>query len=210
MELNSFENIIHTIRERQVILDSDLAIAYDVETKALNRAVKRNLERFPQDFMFQLTMTEFSNLRCQNGTSSYGGRRYMPYVFTEHGVIMLASLLKSETSVAVSIQIVNAFVSMRKFVLQNVNLFQRLDSIEKKHFLLETRTDERFDKVFNALQAYEPQQGIFYDGEVLAASVFITKLISRAKNRIILIDNYINAVTIDFSGIPASIAGNPS
>lgn len=128
------ENLIYTIRGKQVMLDSDLASLFQVETKNLNRAVKRNIERFPTSFCFQLTEDEVENLRFQIGTSSlnYGGRRYLPYVFSEQGIAQLSTVLRSETAIKVSIEIMNAFVEMRKILIGNASLFHRLDKIELK------------------------------------------------------------------------------
>ena len=154
---------IFTIRGVQVMLDSDLAGFYGVETKMLNRAVKRNIERFPAKFMFRLKKDEWENLRFQIGTSNgaqnilryqngtseskRGGRRYLPYVFTEQGVAMLSAVLKSTTAVKISIQIMNAFVDMRRFLANNASLFNRLDNIEKKHYKFEIETKENFNKI---------------------------------------------------------------
>ena len=133
----SIERMIYVIRDKQVMLDSDLAVLYQVETGALNRAVKRNISRFPEDFRFQLTKEEYQNLRCQTGISSfvqgennYGGRRTLPYVFTEQGISMLASVLHSEVAIKVSIGIMRAFVEMRRFIANNALLFERISSVE--------------------------------------------------------------------------------
>lgn len=125
---------IHTIRGMQVMLDSDLAKLYDVETRTLNQAVNRNSERFPKDFMFQISQMEFDNLISQIVTSNRGGRRKLPYAFTEQGVAMLSGVLKSDTAIRISIQIINAFVAMRKFISLNAQIFQRLDPIEVREF----------------------------------------------------------------------------
>jgi len=158
------ENKIFVIRGHKVMLDSDLAVLYDVETKALNRAVKRNLERFPNDFMFQLTNEEWENLRCQIGTSKteYGGRRYSPYVFTEHGVLMLSNLLNSKKAVAVSIQIMRTFVKLREIALINKDTAQRLDELEKTVITLakDTQTDiqDIFRQLRNLAEITKPSQ----------------------------------------------------
>ena len=155
---------IYTIRDKQVMLDGDLAELYGVETKNLNRAVTRNIERFPEKFRFQITQEEYENLRCQIGTSSlvsqnvtpskHGGRRYLPYVFTEQGVSMLSAVLKSKTAIDVSIRIMDSFVNMRKLISQNALIFQKFDHIEQK--LL--KHDDKFDKVFEALEDNNPIQ----------------------------------------------------
>jgi hypothetical protein len=184
------------------MLDSHLAEMYGVETKVLNQAVKRNVERFPESFCFQLTEVEFSNLRSQIVTSSdlrfqygtssteHGGRRYLPYVFTEQGVAMLSGVLRSEFAVQVSIQIMTAFVEMRKLMSTYSGLFQRLSDVEKKQLL----TDEKFDLVFKALESRSilPESGIFFEGQVFDAYLFVSELIKSAKLSLVLIDNYID------------------
>lgn len=191
---SDLQNKIHTIRGVQVMLDSDLAQLYGVETKNLNRAAKRNIERFPQHFMFQLTQEESDFLRCHFVTSKNqkGGRRYLPYVFTEQGVSMLSAILKSKTAVSISIQIIEAFVSMRKFISKNADIFFRLDSLEKKQFL----HDQHFERVFKALNNHVPKQGIFYDGQVFDAFKFVSELIRSAQKSIILVDNYVDESTL--------------
>ena len=133
----TIEKLIYMIRDKQVMVDSDLAMLYQVETGALNRAVKRNIRRFPEDFRFQITAEEYENLKCQSGISSlnengYGGRRTLPYVFTEQGISMLASVLHSDVAVNVSIGIMRAFVEMRRFIANNALLFERISNVEKK------------------------------------------------------------------------------
>lgn len=194
----TIKNKIYSVRGFQVMLDSDLAELYGVESKRLNEQVKRNIDRFPKNFRFQLTDEEYQNLRSQFATSSwkskietsnqYGGRRYLPYVFTEQGVAMLSAVLKSQTAIQTSIYIINAFVQMRKFISNNALVFQRLDSLEQKQF----KTDEKVDAILDAIESKElkPKQGIFYDGQVYDAYVFASKLIKSAKINIILIDNY--------------------
>ena len=143
------KNLIYTIRGKQVILDSDLASLYQVETKNLNRAVKRNIERFPLSFCFQLTEEEVENLRFQFGTSSlnYGGRRYLPYVFSEMGVAMASTILRSDIAIKISVEIMEAFVEMRKLLISNASLFHRLDKIELKQL----ESDQKFEEIFKAL-----------------------------------------------------------
>ena len=173
------------------MLDSDLAVMYGVETKVFNQAVKRNLDRFPENFRFQLTEDEVKNLRSQFVTSSaHGGRRYLPYAFSEPGVAMLASILRSETAVRVSIAIINAFVEMRKFLSNNAAIFQRIERVEKK----QVEIDDQFKQIFNALEekSVKAKQGIFYKGEIYDAYTLVCDLIREAKNSIILVDNYID------------------
>lgn len=192
------KNMIYTFRDQQVMVDSDLARLYQVTTGNLNKAVKRNLSRFPEHFCFQLTEHEYKNLRFQNGSSSsnnnYGGRRYMPYVFTEQGIAMLSAVLKSDIAVEVSVKIMNSFVEMRRFLLSNQELFSRLDRIEIKQL----ETDRKFEEVFNYIAANtEVKQNIFFNGQIYDAFSFIVGLIRKAKKKIILIDNYVDVYTLN-------------
>lgn len=223
LTLETIENRIFTIRGVQVMLDSHLAEMYQVETKILNRAVKRNEDRFPESFRFQLTNIEYENLKFQFGTSSEDSlrfqigtlnkgrgqhRKYIPYVFTEQGVAMLSAVLHSETAVKVSIRIMHAFVEMRKMVLGNAALFQRLDRIEFKQL----ETDHKFEQVFKALESREqlPEKGIFYNGQVFDAWIFISDLIRSAKQSLVLIDNYVDDTVLNLftkrnNGVSATI-----
>jgi len=223
--LDTIQNSIYTIRGMQVMLDEDLAKLYQVETKTLNRAVKRNIERFPTEFRFQLTNEELeilrfqfgtlsdshnSNLKYQDGTSSEislrfqngtleKGRgkhkKYLPYAFTEQGVVMLSAVLRSNVAIKVSIQISNAFVEMRRFITNNVAMFSRLESVEQKQIT----TDKKVDELFNSFEAgaVKPRQGIFYDGQVFDAYVFVSKLIKSAKKSIVLIDNFVDESVLE-------------
>jgi len=214
------QNLIFTFRNVQVMIDQDLAKLYEVPVKRLSEQVKRNIERFPNSFRFQLTKEEFSSLeseavispsmsqivtskddsgslRSQNATlKSQRGkhRKYLPYVFTEQGVAMLSAVLRSETAVKISIQIMQAFVDMRKFLLGNSLVFQRLDRIEIRQLQHQTETEAKFEQVFDALQSNDlkPKQGIFFDGQIFDAYIFIADIIRSAKKSIILIDNYID------------------
>jgi len=199
----NIQSMIFTIRGVQVMVDRDLAAIYGVESKRLNEQVKRNIERFPESFRFQLLQEELDelvtncdrfNLRSQIATSSgHGGRRYLPYVFTEQGVSMLSAVLRSDTAVKVSIQIINAFVEMRKFIQHNASVFARLDLVERRQITFESETEKNFEKVFQALEAGEPpKQGIFYDGQVYDAYSFVADLIRKAKKSLVLIDNYVD------------------
>lgn len=234
----TIESKIFTIRNVQVMLDKDLAELYGVETKRINEQVKRNIERFPEEFCFQLTKEEVESLRSQivtlssmnetlrsqNATSNTenepsrsqiatlnNGRgsniKYLPYAFTEQGVAMLASVLKSETAVKVSIQIMNAFVQMRHFLAANGSLFARLDSVEKQQIETEEKLnrnivqiqekltvhEKNFEKVFDALEAADlPKQGVFCNGQIFDSYKFVSDLIRKAKTSIILVDNYVD------------------
>src|SRR5690606_38003733 len=196
------KNLIYTIRGKQVILDSNLATIYQVETKVFNQAVKRNAERFPINFRFQLTQDEFDaiNLRSQFVTSSlnYGGRRYLPYVFAETGIAMLASVLRSEIAIKVSIEIMNAFVEMRKMLISNASLFHRVDKIELKQL----EADQKFEEIFKAMESdkLHSEKGIFYNGQVFDAYAFVSDIIRNAKTSIILLDNYVDDTVLTLLG----------
>lgn len=194
------KNLIYTIRGKQGMLDSDLASLYQVETKNLNKAVKRNIERFPVSFCFQLTEEEVQNLRFQSGTSSvsYGGRRYLPYVFTEQGIAMASAILRSDIAVKVSVEIMEAFVEMRRMLISNASLFHRLDKIELKQL----EADQKFEEIFKALESdkLHSQKGIFYDGQIFDAYTFISDIIRSAKVSMILIDNYIDDTVLTLLG----------
>ncbi len=193
----NIKNKIFTVRGLQVMLDKDLAELYEVETKVFNQAVKRNIERFPENFRFQLTDDEYKNLRSQFVTLSLDSKnewgkhtKYLPYVFTEQGVSMLSAVLKSKVAIDVSIKIINSFVNMRKVISNNALIYQRLETLEHKQF----SNDEKFNKLFNAIEekSIKPKQGIFFDGEVYDAYVFVINLIKSAKSSIVLIDNYVD------------------
>lgn len=201
------QNLILHLRGQQVMLDSDLAVLYGVETKVLNQAVKRNLTRFPEHFRFQVEFDELQNLRSQFVTSNLGvqgGRRYAPYVFTEQGVAMLAAVLKSEMAVSTSIQIMDAFVAMRKYLVSHAAVFQRLNLVERKQL----EADQQFERIFKALEkGYDPhEQGIFYEGSVFDARLFVERLVKQAKQELILLDNYVDATTLGiFAGKQSSV-----
>lgn len=170
---NEIKKFIYTVRGKQVMLDSDVAMLYNYATKNINKAVKRNIDRFPEEFCFQLTENEFQTLRFQIGTSKQseefrGGRRYLPNVFTEQGIAMLAGVLKNDIAVKVSISIIKSFIEMRKFLAVNGQLFERLTNVEYK--LLEH--DKKFDKVFDQLQNEEDTKWLKYFN-ILA---YLTKL----------------------------------
>ena len=193
-------NLIYTIRDKQVMLDSDLAGLYQVETKNLNKVVKRNIDRFPASFCFQLTEEEVENLRFQIGTSSlsYGGRRYLPYVFTEQGVAMASAILRSDIAVKVSVEIMEAFVEMRRMLISNASLFHRLNNIELKQL----EADQKFEEIFKAMESdkLHSEKGIFYNGQVFDAYTFVSDIIRSAKTSIILLDNYVDDTVLTLLG----------
>lgn len=207
------KKLIYTIRGKQVMIDSDVARLYHYKTKVLNLTVRRNIERFPEEFCFQLTENEFQTLRFQIGTSKQnesqnlrfqietsnqsseinnnlrGGRRYLPYVFTEQGIAMLAGVLKNDIAVKVSLNIINSFIEMRKFIASNGQVFERLTNMEYK--LLEH--DKKFDIVFDQLQQEENiKQKIFFEGQIYDAYSLIIDIIKKANRKITIIDNYID------------------
>ena len=185
------ESRILTVRGVQVILDRDLADLYDITTKRLNEQVRRNLMRFPASFRFQLTQAETDEViaKC-NRFQPLRFSTTTPYAFTEQGVAMLSAVLHTQEAIDTSIRIINAFVAMRHFLLSNAQLFQRMDRIEYKLF----EHDQKLEQVFVKLEekTLEPQQGIFYDGQIYDSYAFINALIKSAINRIVLIDNYID------------------
>jgi len=192
------QSMIYTFRGRQVMLDSDLAMLYQVETKYLNRQRNRNAERFPEDFCFQLSKEEYEILRCQNVTSKNengsGGRRYLPYVFTEQGIAMLSSVLKSEVAAKASINIMRAFVEMRKFLISNNEMFARLDRVELKQL----ETDKKLEEVFDYIATTkEVKQKIFFNGQIYDAFSLMVELVEKAGTELILIDNYVDINTLN-------------
>ncbi|MCX6308150.1 MAG: ORF6N domain-containing protein [Bacteroidia bacterium] len=201
------ENRIFSVRGFQVMTDYHLADLFNVETKRLNEQVKRNINRFPLSFMFQLTTMEWDalqsqiatteesqNLKSQIATSSWGGKRKLSYVFTEQGVAMLSAVLNSETAINVSIQIMDAFVIMRQILLEKSLINLRFHKIELKQL----ETDQKFEQVFKALESKNviPSQGVFFDGQVFDAYELASKIIRSAQKSIVLIDNYIDESTL--------------
>lgn len=191
-QLVSVEPLIHVIRNQQVILDSDLAMLYGVETKRLNEQVKRNIDRFPEDFMFQLTKEEAEQSRSHFATMNKRGSniKYLPYAFTENGIAMLSSVLRSPVAIQTNIRIMRTFTSMRKMMAGTMQVMQRLTRIEYQQMA----TDKRLDEVFRILEGKDDKavQGLYYDGEIYDAYVFVSDLIRQAQGRIILFDNYID------------------
>lgn len=259
--LENIENLIHVIRGKQVMLDRDLARLYGVETKRLNQQVQRNLERFPTDFMFQLTKEEFENWKSQFATSNSdeslrsqfatsndisrsqnatlddnveslrsqfatsnkrGGQRYMPYAFTENGVAMLSTVLRSQQAININIQIMRAFNAMRHFIASNAQVFQRLEEIERNQLALNTHqvelsssqkeisshlaeNDKKFEEVFRRLDegAATPKEAIFYEGQFFEARVLLEQIIKTATKRVIIIDGYVDAATFEMLDVRA-------
>ncbi|TLD40680.1 MAG: putative DNA-binding protein in cluster with Type I restriction-modification system [Candidatus Jettenia ecosi] len=185
------ENRIYIIRGVQVMLDRDLAKLYQTETRTLKQTVKRNLDRFPDDFMFELTDNDMDDMVSQSvipSKSYFGGAK--PFAFTEHGVAMLSSVIRTPVAIEISLRIIRAFVEMRKMILSNAALFQRIDRLELK----QTEVDRKFEQIFRALESKskEPEKGIFFDGQVFDAYVFVSGLIKQAEKTLVLIDNYVD------------------
>ena len=203
---NNIKDLIYTIRDKQVMLDSDVAFLYGYETKVINQTVKRNIGRFPETFCFRLTNEEYDSLKSQIVTSniqakylsehnlkSRGGKHKSPYVFTEKGIIMLSGLLKNEIAVSISLKIVEAFVEMRKYILSNNNLFEQVLTIKSTMDTKFLEYDKNFDKIFNQLQCNpEFKQQLFFKGQIFDAYELILNLIKQAKREIVIIDNYID------------------
>jgi phage regulator Rha-like protein len=196
---DAIKYLIYEFRGQQVMLDSDLAMLYQVETKVFNQAVKRNIERFPENYRFQLTKEEFDSLRSQNVTSNgKGGRRYMPYVFTEQGIAMLSAVLRSDVAVQISIKIMNTFVEMRRFLMNNSLMFERINEIEVKQLAFQKSADERFDEIFNYISEHEESsQKIFFDGQIYDAFSLLVELVSKADKKLVLVDNYVDVGTLN-------------
>ena len=232
--VEQIESLIITVRGKQVILDRDLARLYGVETFRLNEQVKRNIERFPEDFMFQLSKEEFENWRLQNVTSiddsnlksqiaissdakilksqnaisSWGGIRKLPYAFTENGIAMLSSVLRSPMAIATNIHIMRAFNAMRHFIGSHAQVFQRIENIEKNVLALnayKVDADRQFAEVFKRLDAGDavPKEAVFFNGEFFEARVVLEQIVKTAKKRIIIIDAYIDASTFDILDVRA-------
>lgn len=195
----NIESLIIMLRGQQTLLDRDLAMLYGVETRRLNEQAQRNIERFPEDFMFQLTKEEFENWKSQFATSNSikMGARKRPYAFTRNGIAMLSSVLRSQTAVDVNISIMRAFTATQQFFAANAQMFQRIEVIEHNQLALAARqqdTDKKVEQIFNRLddRSKTPTQGIFYDGQIFDAYTFVSDLIRSAKKSIVLFDNYVD------------------
>lgn len=234
--VEQIESLIITVRGKQVILDRDLARLYGVETRVLNQAVQRNIERFPEDFMFQLTKEEFENwksqfvisiwddenMSSQNATTSDEnwksqivtsnsikmGARKLPYAFTENGIAMLSSVLRSPMAIATNIHIMRAFNAMRHFIGSHAQVFQRLEVVERNQLALTTQVAEnnkKLEEVFKRLDAGDalPKEAVFFNGEFFPARVVLEKIVKTAKKRVIIIDEYVDAATFEMLDVRA-------
>ena len=196
----NISQLIYTIRNQQVMLASDLAMLYQVETRVLNQAVKRNQKRFPERYCFQLTKEEEANLTSQfvMSSSSHGGRRIPPYAFTEQGIAMLSAVLRSDVAIDVSIRIMDAFVEMRHFIAGNARLFEHIERVELKQLTYQKETDEKFEQVFDFIHAHtESSQKMFFNGQIYDAFSLLAGLIQKATKDIILIDSYVDIGTLN-------------
>lgn len=199
---SDIKNLIYVVRNQQVMIDSDLAMLYQVETKVFNQSVKRNIARFPDNFRFQLNKDEFESLRSQSVTSKEdikkGGRRYLPYVFTEQGIAMLSAVLRSDTAIQISINIMNAFVEMRRFISNNALLFEHISTIELRQLEYQKQTDEKLDQIFEYISEHEEsRQKVFFDGQIYDSFSLIVNLIQKAEKEITLIDGYVDVGTLN-------------
>ena len=197
---SDIERMIVTIRNEQVLIDRDLAYIYQVEVKQMNRQVKRNIERFPDDFMFQLTKEEYDSLKCQNGTSNTkgGDRRALPYAFTQQGIGMLSGLLRSQVAIDTNIRIMRAFVNMRRFIIANMQVIQRLNRVEMQQMenkLWIEKADNKINQILDKMEERSPKllpEQIFQTGCVWDAWAYVSDLVRSAKKRIVLIDNFVD------------------
>ncbi|MCI8482503.1 MAG: ORF6N domain-containing protein [Clostridia bacterium] len=196
-KVQNIKDLIYTIRGKQVMLDSDVAMLYKTETRRINQTAKRNIERFPKKFCFKLTEQEFENLKSQFVISSlksknlYGGRRKLPLVFTEQGIAMLSGLLKNDIAIEVSIKIMDAFVEMRRFIYNNSNILGRLSIVEDEVLKLNKKFNQTFDEIFKKEET-EFKQKIFFNGQIYDSYNLIIDIIKKAKTKILIIDNYID------------------
>jgi len=203
---NVIQNMVYVLRGQQVMMDSDLAMLYKVETRALNQAVKRNIARFPEKFCFQISNEEYENLKSQLVISSlekekdenYGGRRTLPYVFSEQGIAMLSAVLRSDTAIQVSIRIMETFVEMRRYMANSALMFEKINEVEFKQIEYQKKTEERFEQVFDYIAEHdEAKQKIFFDGQIYDAFSLLVKLVGSAEKSIFLVDNYVDVGTLN-------------
>ena len=195
----NIEDCIYTIRGKQVMLDSDVAVFFETNVSSLNRQMRRNINRFPDDFCFQLNSLEFKNLRCQNGITNHGGRRYLPYVYTEHGIIALAGVLRSEVADKMSVEIARVFIKMRKFIIENSDIVLSLARLQNRQLEFENETNRKFEQIFRLIERLDlPKVALFCAGEWYDAFDYISSIISSANHSIILIDPYCDGKALTF------------
>ncbi|MEN8137658.1 MAG: ORF6N domain-containing protein [Bacteroidota bacterium] len=200
LPIENIQDSIFTIRGLQVMIDRDLAELYKVDNKRLNEQVKRNINRFPIEFRFKLNNDEKDELvaNCDR-FDKLKHSSVNPFVFTEQGVAMLSAVLRSDTAVKVSVVIMNAFVKMRNIISSQKNILSRLQSIEKKQFNFEISTDNKINKIFKALENnnIKPKEGVYYDGQVFDAYLFVSDIVKSAEKSILLIDNYVDETVLN-------------
>ena len=197
----NIEDCIYNIRGQQVMLDSDIAAFFDVDTKRINEQMKRNKARFPEDFCFQLNSLEFKTLKSQNATSNIGrgGKQKLPFVYTEHGIIALAGVLKSETADKMSVEIARKFIQMRRFILENGDVLLALAKLQNRQLEFENETNHKFEQVFKLIEKLDlPKTALFYNGEWFDAFDFIVGIIRKAAKSIILVDPYCDNKALSF------------
>ena len=201
LENKNIEECIYTIRGEQVMLDSDVAFFFGVEVRRLNEQMKRNIERFPVDFCFQLNSNEFKSLRSQNATFNFAtkGRKYNPYVYTEHGVIALAGVIKSDIAAKMSVEIARKFIQMRKFILENGDTLLALAKLQNRQLEFENKTNQKFDEILMSISKADlPKQALFYSGQFYDAYEYVSDIIRRANDSIVLIDPYCDSKALTY------------
>lgn len=212
----SIEECIYNIRGQQVMLDSDIASLFEVDTKRLNEQMKRNKNRFPDDFCFQLNSKEFKNLKSHFATSNKGrgGKQKLPFVYSEHGIIALAGVLKSDIAAKMSVEIARSFIQMRKFIIENGEAMLTLAKLQNRQLEFENATNQRFDDIIKRFDKYNiPKEALFFKGQWFDAFDYITSIISRANKSIVLIDSYCDSKALTFlahkkSGVDVRISLN--
>ena len=201
LENKNIEECIFTIRDQQVMLDNDVAFFFGVETKRLNEQMKRNTDRFPEDFCFKLNSKELKDLGSQNATAKKlsSKRRYNPYVYTEHGIIALAGVIKSDIASKMSVEIVKKFVQMRRFILENGDVLLALAKLQNKQLEFENETNKKFDEMIKLInQSDLPKQALFYAGQFFDAYEYISAIIRRANDSVVLFDPYCDSKSLVF------------
>ena len=201
IENKNIEECIYNIRGQQVMIDSDVAYFFGVTVSSLNRQMRRNANRFPSDFCFQLSDKETNDLRCQKGTTNFlsSKRRYNPYAYTEEGVIALSGVIKSETAAKMSVEIAKKFIQMRKFILENGDVLLALAKLQNRQIEFENETNKKFDEILKLIsKADVPKQAIFCAGQFYDAYEYISSIIRKASSSIVLIDPYCDAKAFTF------------
>ena len=201
IENKNIEECIYSIRGQQVMLDSDISFFFNVTISAMNRQMKRNIERFPEDFCFQLSNKEIADLRCQNGTTKFlsSKRRYNPYVYTEEGIIALAGVLKNDIAAKMSVEIARKFIQMRKFIMENGDVLLALAKLQNRQIEFENETNKKFDEILKLISKADlPKQAIFSAGQFYDAYEFITSIVRKANHSIVLVDPYCDSKAFTF------------